>query len=242
MQLFSRHYLKNIQGDVEEIVDKNGNSVVKYAYNEWGKLLSVTGSMAAAVGRINPIRYRGYYYDGETGYYYLQSRYYNPDICRFINADEPSLITLGFCSVNNINLFSYCNNEPVNNIDPNGHWVARAVISGISGAVFGGIAYLIGRAFRISGWKLAAFTAVFVAAGITIGAIWGPNILYRINSLIKPVLYFFSNPGKVYFGVKFLSVIQFELHNPHHGKSIHLVIRNLKNGKWKQILEWVLKK
>ena len=87
MQLFSRHYLKNIQGDVEEIVDKNGNSVVKYAYNEWGKLLSVTGSMAAAVGRINPIRYRGYYYDGETGYYYLQSRYYNPDICRFINAD-----------------------------------------------------------------------------------------------------------------------------------------------------------
>ena len=235
-------YLKNIQGDVEEIVDKNGNSVVKYAYNEWGKLLSVTGSMAAAVGRINPIRYRGYYYDGETGYYYLQSRYYNPDICRFINADEPSLITLGFCSVNNINLFSYCNNEPVNNIDPNGHWVARAVISGISGAVFGGIAYLIGRAFRISGWKLAAFTAVFVAAGITIGAIWGPNILYRINSLIKPVLYFFSNPGKVYFGVKFLSVIQFELHNPHHGKSIHFVIRILKNGRWNQILEWVLKK
>ena len=119
MQLFSRHYLKNIQGDVEEIVDKNGNSVVKYAYNEWGKLLSITGSMAAAGGRINPIRYRGYYYDGETGYYYLQSRYYNPDICRFINADEPSLNALGFCSVNNINLFSYCNNEPVNNIDQN---------------------------------------------------------------------------------------------------------------------------
>ena len=110
--------------------------------------------------------------------------------------DEPSLITLGFCSVNNINLFSYCNNESVNNIDPNGHWVARAVISGMSGAVFGGIAYLIGRAFRISGWMLAAFTAVFVAAGITIGAIWGPNILYRINSLIKLVLYF---PGKGLF-------------------------------------------
>lgn len=115
-------YLKNIQGDVEEILDKNGNSVVKYAYNEWGKLLSVTGSMAAAVGRINPIRYRGYYYDGETGYYYLQSRYYNPDICRFINADEPSYVTIS-TEKTNYNLFAYCASNPVNNIDPDGHWM-----------------------------------------------------------------------------------------------------------------------
>ena len=113
-------YLKNIQGDVEEIVDKNGNSVVKYAYNEWGKLLSVTGSMAAAVGRINPIRYRGYYYDGETGYYYLQSRYYNPDICRFINADDTNYIGSSGI-VSSFNLFLYCNNNPVVYFDPYGN-------------------------------------------------------------------------------------------------------------------------
>lgn len=83
---------------------------------------------------------------------------------------------------------------------------------------------------------------IYVAAGITIGAIWGPKILYKINALIKPVIYFFSNPGKVYLGVKFLSKIQFELHNPHHGKSVHFVIRMSQGGRWKQILEWVFKK
>lgn len=80
---------------------------------------------------------------------------------------------------------------------------------------------------------------IYVAAGITIGAIWGPKILYKINALIKPVIYFFSNLGKVYLGVKFLSKIQFELHNPHHGKSVHFVIRMSQGGRWKQILEWV---
>ena len=121
-------YLKNIQGDVEEIVDKNGNSMVKYAYNEWGKLLSVTGSMAAAVGRINPIRYRGYYYDGETGYYYLQSRYYNPDICRFINADEPDTVSAVIDKEANANLFAYCKNSPVSYVDAGGQWYSYNVV------------------------------------------------------------------------------------------------------------------
>ena len=121
-------YLKNIQGDVEEILDKNGNSVVKYAYNEWGKLISVTGSMAAAVGRINPIRYRGYYYDGETGYYYLQSRYYNPDICRFINADEPDTVSAVIDKEANANLFAYCKNSPVSYVDAGGQWYSYNVV------------------------------------------------------------------------------------------------------------------
>ena len=111
-------YFKNIQGDIEEILDISGNSVVKYAYNEWGSVLSVTGSMAVAVGQINPIRYRGYYYDGETGYYYLQSRYYNPDICRFINADEPEILLL---SLEKSNLYIYGNNNPIVTNDPTGH-------------------------------------------------------------------------------------------------------------------------
>ena len=234
------YYLRNLQGDIAGIVDGTGSLVVEYTYDAWGKLLSITGSLADTVGVLNPLRYRGYYYDTETGLYYLQSRYYNPEWGRFINADDVALL-----SMNNIilscNLFSYCVNNPIMMVDTTGYW-ARAVIAGVSGAVFGGIAYAIGRAFGMSRWRLVGFTAAFVGVGIVIGLVWGPQILYRINALIKPVIYFFSNPGKVYFGLKLLSKIQFELHNPHHGKSVHFVIRILQNGRWKQAFEWILKK
>ena len=189
------------------------------------------------MGARNPFRYRGYYYDAETGFYYLHNRYYDPEVSRFINAD----VVLDGSSVIGTNLFAYCFNNPANHVDDTGYW-ARAVIAGVSGAVFGGIAYAIGHAFGISGWNLFWFTSAFVGVGVVIGLIWGPNILHTINALIKPVIYFFSNPGKVYFGIKLLSKIQFELHNPHHGKSIHFVIRMLQNGRWKQIFEWCFKK
>ena len=67
--------------------DTNGNVVVEYTYDSWGKLISITGSLASTIGVKNPFRYRGYYYDTETSLYYLQARYYDPDICRFISAD-----------------------------------------------------------------------------------------------------------------------------------------------------------
>ena len=70
----------------------SGELVVSYAYDAWGKVLYTAGTLASTVGTINPMRYRDYYLDSETGYYYLQSRYYDPNICRFINADEPSVI------------------------------------------------------------------------------------------------------------------------------------------------------
>jgi len=114
-------YLKNIQGDIEGILDLNGNLVVEYTYDAWGKVLSVTGSMADTVGTINPMRYREYYLDSETGYYYLQSRYYNPEFCRFINADEPDLFLINLDNIVGYNLFTYCNNEPVRHKDPTGH-------------------------------------------------------------------------------------------------------------------------
>lgn len=81
-------YLKNLQGDIVGIVDENGTTVVKYTYDAWGKPTSVTGTMASTIGEINPLRYRGYYYDSESGYYYVQTRYYDPEICRYINAAD----------------------------------------------------------------------------------------------------------------------------------------------------------
>ena len=87
------------------------------AYDAWGKVYSVTGSMADTLGQINPIRYRSYYYDNETGFYYLNSRYYDPEIKRFINADEYITTAQGIFATN---MFAYCLNNPVNLKDNNG--------------------------------------------------------------------------------------------------------------------------
>lgn len=72
-------YIHNLQGDIVGIIDSNGNEVVQYTYDAWGKVLSTAGTMASTLGTVQPFRYRGYVYDVETGLYYLRSRYYNPE-------------------------------------------------------------------------------------------------------------------------------------------------------------------
>ena len=114
----SYFYLLNLQGDIIGIYDGSGNVVVKYTYDSWGKVISVTGSLADTVGVKNPLRYRGYYYDVETKLYYLQSRYYDPETCRFINAD--SLLVAGDDYIQGVNMFAYCQNNPVMYSDPSG--------------------------------------------------------------------------------------------------------------------------
>ena len=110
-------YLHNSQGDIIGIVDGNGNLVVEYKYDAWGKLISTTGSMADTLGKHNPFRYRGYVYDEETGLCYLRSRYYAPEVGRFINAD----MFLGkIASLIQHNQFVYCMNIPVALKDQNG--------------------------------------------------------------------------------------------------------------------------
>ncbi len=116
------YYIFNAQGDVIEIYNSAGEKVVEYSYDSWGKLLSVTGSLVDSIGEINPIRYRGYYYDAETGFYYLQSRYYDPEVGRFINTD--GYVSTGQGILGN-NMFAYCGNNPVNRTDSNGKfWFA----------------------------------------------------------------------------------------------------------------------
>jgi len=111
------YYLVNLQGDVMGIVDSTGNIVVNYTYDAWGKPLSTTGMMASTLGSLNPLRYRGYVYDQETGLYYLQSRYYNPEIGRFINADGFTSTGQGLLGNN---MFAYCGNNPISRYDPTG--------------------------------------------------------------------------------------------------------------------------
>ena len=110
------YFQKNILGDIEAIY-QGSTKVVQYTYDAWGNVLSVTGTLASTVGQENPFRYRGYYYDTETGLYYLNSRYYDPQVGRFINVDSrfDCSTEILFC-----NLFVYCANNCVIKYDPLG--------------------------------------------------------------------------------------------------------------------------
>ena len=108
------YYVLNLQGDVVKLIQANGHVVAHYTYDAWGYILSSGGNLAA----VNPLRYRGYYYDNETGFYYLQSRYYDPANRRFISADVYASTGQGFVGTN---MFAYCNNKPIINSDPSGH-------------------------------------------------------------------------------------------------------------------------
>ena len=107
------YYITNLQGDVMYLINSSGAKVASYAYDPYGKLTLSSGSMA----HINPLRYRSYYYDSETGFYYLHSRYYDPAICRFLNADTYASTGQGFMG---FNMFSYCSNDPIGCIDLGG--------------------------------------------------------------------------------------------------------------------------
>ena len=115
------YYEKNLQGDIIGLFDDGKNSVVQYQYDSWGKLLNTTGTLSSTVGTINPLRYRGYYNDVETGFFYVGSRYYDAGTCRFLNADDPSILGLTGGTVLGANLFTYGDNNPVMNIDPTGY-------------------------------------------------------------------------------------------------------------------------
>ena len=123
-------YVKNLQGDILKVITATGTEAAAYTYDAWGKLLTSTGDMA----EINPLRYRGYYYDAETSLYYLQSRYYDPEVCRFINTD--SFATTDIDGVLSANMFAYCENNPVINEDPTGA-IALTTLILIGSAVFG---------------------------------------------------------------------------------------------------------
>ena len=114
-------FLKNLQGDVLSIVNRYGETVARYSYDAWG-VCTITQGSSTGIAGVNPYRYRSYYYDTETGLYYLQSRYYDPEIGRFINADDASMISkYNLNSVFLKNLYTYCYNNPEMYLDSTGY-------------------------------------------------------------------------------------------------------------------------
>ena len=123
------YYIKDLQGDITEIVDKDGKAVAEYAYDAWGNMLTENNG-TLTVGKLNPFRYRSYVYDEETGLYYLQSRYYDPFTGRFLNADVYADTESG--TTLSTNMFAYCENNCINKSDVSGTVSTKLSIKAIT--------------------------------------------------------------------------------------------------------------
>ena len=199
-------YKKNIQGDIIGIYDSNNVLICKYIYDAWGNhktlILSNNGEYVDIsstsdytninnnyifIATLNPFRYRSYYFDTETGLYYLNSRYYDPELGRFINAD--SLDNIDTDNLNGFNLYMYCADNPVNMIDENGNmpkwlkWLAVAV-----GAVLvvAAVATLVvtsgGSALGLVG-TIAVGAAKGALIGAAVGTAVGAGIGYAVGGI-----------------------------------------------------------
>lgn len=188
------YYVLNAQGDVIALLNSAGSLVASYNYGAWGNY-SVHGADgkkttdATFIGHINPLRYRGYYYDRETRLYYLQSRYYDFANCRFINADTFATTDAnGFLSAN---MFAYCQNNPIALVDHDGNsativgavlgfvvnaadalisgkTLEQAFMSGMVGAATGALAgFIADSALATGGMSLCAIGLAAVGNGFS---------------------------------------------------------------------------
>ena len=189
------YYVLNLQGDVVKLIDQDGAEVAAYAYDAWGNLLSATGGMAYT----NPLRYRGYYYDAETRFYYLQSRYYDPVYHRFINADVYS--STDSSDAVSCNMFAYCGNNPTSRSDETGDFwnfivgaVVGAVVNAVTTAIesyeetghvdWGNVA-ISAATGAVGGAVAASGLGALAQAGITAGANFVGSMATELHSQVK---------------------------------------------------------
>lgn len=152
--------------------------MASYVYDAWGSITYQSGTMAS----VNPFRYRGYYYDDETGFYYLQSRYYDPSLCRFISADQYELLSILSDSLGELNLYSYCSNNPIMKTDANGKFAVSLTLIGlicgaIVGATVGGVmTYNVAKSNGAQGGELFGWTMAGILGGGIIGGALGAGV------------------------------------------------------------------
>lgn len=150
--------------------------VVKYVYDAWGNniALDINGNeVTSGIGILNPFRYRGYYYDIETELYYLQTRYYDPEICRFISQD--SLEYADSETINGLNLYAYCKNNPINNCDPAGNWSLRKFFKKVAMAV-AAVAVVVAVTALVVVTAGAAAVALGASAAVTTAVMAGAAV------------------------------------------------------------------
>lgn len=169
-------YRKNFFGDILGILDSHGTELVKYEYNSWGKLLNLTDYSSNGLGRKNPFRFKGYYYDEELGMYYLNSRYYDPEVGRFISPDTTDILEVQD-DLYDKNLYAYCDNNSVMRIDSSGavwHLAVGAVVGVATQFVADvGIGLATGSSFGevISSLSLVDYAAAAIGGAIAASGI-----------------------------------------------------------------------
>ena len=176
------YYIKNLQGDVTAVVNQSGAIQARYTYDAFGNHTvlnpnNTPNTKHDFIGNVNPIRYRSYYFDTETGFYYLKSRYYDPQVGRFINADGIDEAHDAKGIVNGLNLYSYCNNNPVMHRDDDGDswwkWLVGAVVVAVAAVavvVTGGAAAGLVGAIAAGALKGAVAGAI---SGAVVGGLMG---------------------------------------------------------------------
>lgn len=187
--------------------------LAKYEYDAWGNhkaydgsgtviydsAAGIAGNNATHIGNVNPFRYKGYYYDTSIGLYYLNSRYYDAEIGRFINSDD--IAELDFESINGLNLYNYCGNNPITRVDETGRgfwdWVkgigsalmiaAGVVLCFIPGAQLAGAALIVTGAGGLIGGGISVATGGSFGAGWNVGTMVGGII--GLGMVLAPLIY-----------------------------------------------------
>ena len=158
-------YLYNGLGDITGLVDSSNQVVVRYQYNSWGKVTSTQDTSGVSLATLNPFRYRKYVYDPETGLYCLGSRYYDPEVGRFVNADDTDVIFAKPQELYSKNLYVYCDNNPVIREDIQGYFPIPCIVGAVVGAVVSGFSYVLSSGGEIDGVELAKSCLVGAVSG-----------------------------------------------------------------------------
>lgn len=234
----------NLRGDVLGLYTGGGDQQVWYEYDAWGNT-TITDTSTSGIGSINPIRYRGYYYDNETGFYYVSSRYYDPVTGQWISP-EPNVYYCEFdegAGLLGYNVYAYCANNPVNFYDPTGEAILTCILIGagiglIAGGAFGAYRANKNRYSPSDGWKYWRYVVGYGVAGGAIGALvgWGAGALIAKYGVATAATSITKGGGARFSS---FNALKRSLGSAGRGKQWHHIVEQCQIGKSRFPKYWI---